>query len=205
TDRYGYTREFKVYECEDCSDCPLRSLCTKAKEGNNRKIYYNQKWEQQKSYTKQQLSEKETGEIYGKRNIEVEPAFGFLKANLSFTRMSVRGNEKVENELGFAFMAINLRKYTAMNAKSSIDSNGHPDKNGSSHQKSMTGTIFKLFLASYVPASFLTLLLPIIHMLPLLMLPVIIARGNARPSIYVTAFVKFSNDRLLRFLQVQQS
>jgi len=157
TDRYGYTREFKVYECEDCSDCPLRSLCTKAKEGNNRKIYYNQKWEQQKSYTKQQLSEKETGEIYGKRKIEVEPAFGFLKANLSFTRMSVRGNEKVENELGFAFMAINLRKYTAMNAKSSIDSNGHPDKNGSSHQKSMTGTIFKLFLASYVPASFLYL------------------------------------------------
>jgi len=66
TERYGYTREFKVYECDDCSDCPLRSLCTKAKEGNNRKIYYNQKWEQQKSYTKQQLSEKETGEIYAK-------------------------------------------------------------------------------------------------------------------------------------------
>src|SRR5699024_10986910 len=110
-----------------------------------------------KSYTKQQLSEKETGEIYGKRKIEVEPAFGFLKANLSFTRMSVRGNEKVENELGFAFMAINLRKYTAMNAKSSIASNVHPDKYASSHQKSMTGTIFKLFLASYVTASFLYL------------------------------------------------
>src|SRR5699024_9185817 len=43
TDRYGYTRTFKVYECEDCSGCPLRSLCTKAKEGNNRKIYYNEK------------------------------------------------------------------------------------------------------------------------------------------------------------------
>ncbi|HLR03580.1 MAG TPA: transposase, partial [Virgibacillus sp.] len=135
TDRYGYRREFKVYESEDCTDYPLRSLCTKAKEGNNRKIYYNQKREQQKSYTKQKLSEKETGEIYGKRKIEVEPAFGFLKANLSFTRISVRGNEKVEN------------------AKSSMDSNGHPDQNGSSHQKSLTGTIFKLFLASYVPAS----------------------------------------------------
>src|SRR5699024_10350316 len=115
----------------------------------------NQKWEQQKSYTKQKLAEKETGEIYGKRKIEVEPAFGFLKANLCFTRMSVRGNEKVENELGFAFMAVNLRKYTAMNAKSSIDSDGHPNKNGSSHQKPMTGTIFKLHLASCVPTSFL--------------------------------------------------
>jgi len=39
TDRYGYKRTFKVYECEDCSDCPLRSQCTKAKEGHNRKVY----------------------------------------------------------------------------------------------------------------------------------------------------------------------
>ncbi|WP_212922313.1 transposase, partial [Ornithinibacillus bavariensis] len=25
TDKYGFTRSFKVYECEDCSGCPLRS------------------------------------------------------------------------------------------------------------------------------------------------------------------------------------
>jgi transposase len=113
TDRDGFTREFKVYECEDCSDCPFRSQCTKAKEGNNRKIHYNEKWEQQKETIRQQLSKEKTGEIYGKRKIDVEPVFGFLKANLCFTRMSVRGKEKVKNELGFAFMAVNLRKYTA--------------------------------------------------------------------------------------------
>ncbi|MCE7793006.1 hypothetical protein K8O68_11315, partial [Salipaludibacillus sp. CUR1] len=38
---------------------------------------------------------------------------GFLKANLHFTRMSVRGKDKVNNEIGFALMAVNLRKYTA--------------------------------------------------------------------------------------------
>lgn len=38
TDRNGFTRAFKVYESEDCTDCPLRSQCTKAKEGHNRKI-----------------------------------------------------------------------------------------------------------------------------------------------------------------------
>ncbi|WP_174615990.1 IS1182 family transposase [Virgibacillus ihumii] len=156
TDRYGYTRTFKVYECEDCSGCPLRSQCTKAKEGHNRRIYYNQKWEQQKAYTRQQLSEKETGEIYGKRKIEVEPVFGFLKANLRFTRFSVRGKEKVENELGFAFMAVNLRKYTAMNVNQPTDHKNNPNQNGSDHQQSMIGTIFKLFLASYVPASFIS-------------------------------------------------
>jgi transposase len=114
-DRDGFTREFKVYECKDCSNCPFRSQCTKAKEGNNRKMHYNEKWEQQKELIRQQLSEEKTGEIYGKRKIDVEPVFGFLKANLRFTRMSVRGKKKVENELGFAFMAVNLRKYTAIN------------------------------------------------------------------------------------------
>ncbi|WP_100011205.1 IS1182 family transposase [Lentibacillus sediminis] len=153
TDKYGFTRTFNVYECEDCSGCPLRSQCTKAKEGNNRRIYYNEKWEHQKEYIRQLLSEEETGEIYGKRKIDVEPAFGFLKANLCFTRMSVRGEEKVENELGFAFMAVNLRKYTAMKSNQPIDNENNPTKNGSDHQKPMIGTIFRLFLAGYVPAS----------------------------------------------------
>ncbi|MFD1040592.1 hypothetical protein ACFQ3N_19720 [Virgibacillus byunsanensis] len=34
-----------------------------------------------------------------------------------------------------------------------IDHESNPTKNGSNHQKPMIGTIFKLFLASYVPAS----------------------------------------------------
>src|SRR5699024_1595776 len=134
TYRYGYTRTFKVYECEDCSGCPLRSQCTKAKEGNNRKIYYNEKWENQKAYMRQQLSEEETGDIYGRSKIEVEPVFGFLKANLCFTRFSVRGQEKVENELGFAFMAVNLRKYTAKKTSPTLDNNNHLNQKGSNHQ-----------------------------------------------------------------------
>src|SRR5699024_11177587 len=117
TDRYGFTREFKVYECEDCSDCPLRDLCTKAKEGNNKRVYRNEKWESQKKYVRAKLSDEKTGKIYGKRKIDVEPAFGFLKANLAFTRFSVRGKQKVKNELGMALMAVNLKKYTATNSK----------------------------------------------------------------------------------------
>ncbi|WP_193064062.1 IS1182 family transposase, partial [Oceanobacillus oncorhynchi] len=113
TDKYGYQRQFKVYECEDCTGCPLREQCTKAKEGNNRKIFYNGKWEAQKKTIREQLSDEEMGKLYGKRKIDVEPFFGFLKANLGFTRFSVRGKPKVENELGFALMAVNLRRYAA--------------------------------------------------------------------------------------------
>jgi transposase len=115
TDKSGFTREFKVYECEDCLGCPFRTSCTKAKEGNNRKLMVNEKWEQQKEYVRAKLSEEKTGTLYRQRKIDVEPVFGFLKANLCFNRFSVRGKLKVENEMGFALMAVNLRKFTANN------------------------------------------------------------------------------------------
>jgi len=111
----GFQHMLKIYECEDCSGCPFRSSCTKAKEGNNRKIVVNEKWEQQKEYVKAKLSEEKSSAIYRKRKIDVEPVFGFLKANLRFTRFSVRGKPKVENEMGLALMAVNLRKYIAVN------------------------------------------------------------------------------------------
>ena len=113
TDKTGFKRELKIYECENCSGCPFRSSCTKAKEGNHRKVMVNEKWEQQKEYVKAKLSEEKAGSIFRQRKIDVEPVFGFLKANLRFTRFSVRGKSKVENEMGIALMAVNLRKYTA--------------------------------------------------------------------------------------------
>ncbi|KYZ64409.1 hypothetical protein A3782_27030 [Bacillus sp. GZT] len=73
----------------------------------------NEKWEQQKEYIRTKLSEEKTRTIYRQRKIDVEPVFGFLKANLRFTRFSVRGKSKVENEMGLALLAVNLRKYTA--------------------------------------------------------------------------------------------
>ncbi|MEN0489424.1 TIGR01741 family protein, partial [Staphylococcus aureus] len=48
----------------------------------------------------QKLSEPETKKIYSQRKIDVEPVFGFMKAILGFTRMSVRGINKVKRELG---------------------------------------------------------------------------------------------------------
>ena len=157
-DSYGFTRTFKVYECVDCSDCPLREQCTKAKEGNNRTIRYNEKWEQQKKIIKDLLSDEKTGAIYGKRKIDVEPVFGFLKANLCFTRFSVRGKEKVRNDLGFALMAVNMRKYTAREALLGRATAPKSSKKGSNHHNLVIGTFFSFNSASYVPASFFSFL-----------------------------------------------
>src|SRR5690625_3644976 len=142
TDKYGFKRTFKVYESEDCSDCPVRALCTKAAEGKNRKLFYNEKWEYQKEYVREKLSNEETGEIYGKRKIDVEPVFGFLKANLGFTRMSVRGKPKVHNEMGFALMAVNLRKYSAINNENETFSHKNMRKNGCVYLLLINTTVF---------------------------------------------------------------
>jgi len=117
-DSTGFERQFDVYECEDCSGCPFRSLCTKASEGKNRKLAINRNWEEQKAYVQEKLSEEKTAKIYYQRKIDVEPVFGFLKANLGFRRFSVRGKMKVTNELGIALMATNIRKYIAQGVNS---------------------------------------------------------------------------------------
>ncbi|SEL11431.1 transposase, partial [Alkalibacterium pelagium] len=68
-------------------------------------------YEEQKLKIKEQLSTEEGATLYRQRKIDVEPTFGQVKANLGFTRFSVRGQSKVENETNLIFMANNLRKY----------------------------------------------------------------------------------------------
>lgn len=112
-DPYGYERTIDFYACEDCTNCSVREQCTKAKPGRNRMIQKNRRWETYKQAVQSLLCKDQTSALYKKRKTDVEPAFGFLKASLGFTRMSLRGKKKVQNELGFALMAVNLRKYTA--------------------------------------------------------------------------------------------
>lgn len=49
-----------------------------------------------KEYIRAQLSDNKTGKIYKRRKIDVEPVFGFLKANLRFNRFTVRGKFKAK-------------------------------------------------------------------------------------------------------------
>src|SRR5699024_9511828 len=93
-------------------------------------------------------------EIYGKRKIDVESFFGFLKANLGFTRMSVRGNSNVHNEMGFALMAVNIRKYTAINTEKGTFSS-EDRKNACVYLLMINTSIFIYLRLVYVPASFI--------------------------------------------------
>ncbi len=49
----GYEQNFKIYECEDCTGCPLKSKCTKAK--GNRQVHWNPIFEEMKAKPKTAL------------------------------------------------------------------------------------------------------------------------------------------------------
>ncbi|MFP1134335.1 transposase, partial [Staphylococcus epidermidis] len=70
-----------------------------------------------KTQINKNLSEQKAKTIYSKRKFDVELFFGFVKAILSFTRMSVREINKAKRELEFVLMALNIRKVTVQRAK----------------------------------------------------------------------------------------
>ncbi|WP_376768701.1 transposase [Anoxybacteroides rupiense] len=64
----GYEQSFKIYECEDCTDCPLKAKCTKAK--GNRQIHWNTVFEEMKAKAKTTLECEEKAASYFRRKIE---------------------------------------------------------------------------------------------------------------------------------------
>jgi len=70
-----------------------------------------------KTQINKNLSEQKAKTIYSQRKFDVELFFGFVKAILSFTRMSVREINKAKRELEFVLMALNIRKVTVQRAK----------------------------------------------------------------------------------------
>lgn len=104
----GYEQSFKIYECEDCTDCPLKAQCTKAK--GNRQVHWNTIFEEMKAKAKTALECEEKTSIYARRKVEVESAFGHIKGNRSFRRFSLRGLDKVHVEFGIVALVHNILK-----------------------------------------------------------------------------------------------
>lgn len=61
-------------------------------------LWINYDYEARKLKIKEKLSSKEEAKCYGQCKIDVELILGLTKANLGFTRFSVRGQSKDKNE-----------------------------------------------------------------------------------------------------------
>jgi len=107
----GYESLIRVYESEDCSDCPYRDKCVKGKKPNaNRRIYINRHLNELKEKARANLDSETGKEMRSKRPVEVESAFGDIKSNSDVRRFLLRGLEKVKIEWGLYAIGHNMRK-----------------------------------------------------------------------------------------------
>ncbi|MDD2363175.1 MAG: IS1182 family transposase [Oscillospiraceae bacterium] len=110
----GYESLIRVYESEDCSDCPLRDQCVKGEKPDaDRRIYINRRLNELKEIAKANLDSEKGLEMRSKRPIEVESAFGDIKGNFGVRRFLLRGLEKVKIEWGLYSIGHNMRKIAA--------------------------------------------------------------------------------------------
>lgn len=103
----GYKQTIDVYQCKDCDGCPLRSECTKAKQG--RTVQRNEKWLSQKVQVNELFEDAEYKAIAKRRSIECETVFGQIKGNQKFRRFLLRGKEKVGTEWGLLLIGYNIK------------------------------------------------------------------------------------------------
>jgi hypothetical protein len=112
TSRYttenGYDTQRRIYACQDCADCPLRSHCTQAKD--HRSIRISFQLLNYRSQARANLTSPEGEQLRTDRSTEVETVFGHVKHNLGFRRFHLRGQKKVTTEWGLISIAHNLQK-----------------------------------------------------------------------------------------------
>jgi transposase len=108
----GYRGERRCYEAEDCSGCPLKTQCTKAKGNRRVEISFQLKAWRQQAY--QNLTDPKGQKLRSRRGVEVESVFGRLKEDWGFRRFLLRGMAKVKTELGLLCIAQNMAKIAVL-------------------------------------------------------------------------------------------
>lgn len=106
----GYLQTIDRYQAKNCSGCPMRGSCHKAK--GNRIVERNHNLVRLKAKAKEKLLGPEGIAHRKQRCWDVEAVFGNIKQNMNFKRFFLRGIDKVETEIGLIAMAHNLKKVT---------------------------------------------------------------------------------------------
>ena len=122
----GYESEVTVYECTDCSGCPCKEKCTKAK--GNKRLYVSKNFIEHRQISYENIMS-ETGIKYRmNRSIQVEGAFGVLKNDYDFQRFLLRGKTKVKLEILLLCFGYNINKLHAKIQNDRLGSHPFPLK-----------------------------------------------------------------------------
>lgn len=108
TSATGYKAKVTVYECEDCSNCPYKTNCTRAK--GNRSMQVSKVFLEKRMKSYENIISEEGTKLRMNRSIQVEGAFGVLKSDYKFTRFLTRGKTNVKTEFLFLCFGYNINK-----------------------------------------------------------------------------------------------
>ena len=105
--RYGRTEEY--YQCEDCSNCPLKAECCKCE--GNRVIRLNKELTCFHEEVIHNLNSIQGALLRMNRSIQAEGAFGTIKWNRAYTRARRRGLNGLILEMAMISCGFNLHKF----------------------------------------------------------------------------------------------
>lgn len=107
--RSGFRSDSTVMTCDHCDECPFREKCILSKRESN-EIHCKLGYLRQERKAKARLDLPHNQIKLKRRALEPEPVFGQLKYNHGYTRFRHFGKAKVEMDLGFMFIALNILK-----------------------------------------------------------------------------------------------
>lgn len=108
TTNNGYPTSGRLYQCVDCGNCPLASGCKRG--AGNRTILINRTLDAYRAQARSNLNSQLGLALRKQRGIDVEPPFGDIKFNQAYTRCRLRGQPKVNTEIGILSIAHNIKK-----------------------------------------------------------------------------------------------
>ena len=107
----GFESEITYYACDDCSGCPFKKTCTRAK--GNRQIRISKRFIEQRAASLARITSEQGILLRMNRSIQSEGAFGVIKQDYGFRQFLLRGQKKVTTEILLLAMAYNINKLHA--------------------------------------------------------------------------------------------
>ena len=104
-----YSRTEELYQCEDCSGCPLKKNCCKCE--GNRVVSLNEELSVFHKEVIGNLNSVHGALLRMNRSIQAEDAYGVIKWNRGYTRARRRGLDGLILEISMICCGFNLHKY----------------------------------------------------------------------------------------------
>jgi transposase len=104
----GYQTFARLYQCVDCQGCPVASQCKRGE--GPRSILINPTLEAYRAQARSNLNSEMGILLRKQRGADVEPVFADIKFNQGYHRCRLRGQAKVNVEIGLLSIAHNMKK-----------------------------------------------------------------------------------------------